>query len=133
MAGDQSRPTASRTFPMQSFVNRFLDPTDILYQQVLKRLEGVTPDRTRLKRADLYGAIATFWLVFLSAVPAVLPFLVFHQRFVALRVSNLLLLIMLFLAGYRWARATHCNPWTFDTTLPLAGLVLVAIAVALGG
>jgi len=104
-----------------------------LYQAVLKRLNNVTPERTRLKKEDIYGAIACFWLVFFSTIPAVVPFLIFHDRFVALRVSNLLLLIMLFLVGYRLARDVHSNPWIFGSTLLLTGLVLVAIAIALGG
>jgi VIT1/CCC1 family predicted Fe2+/Mn2+ transporter len=85
------------------------------------------------KPEDVYGAIAVFWLVFFSAIPAVVPFLVFSDRFVALRVSNLLLLTMLFLVGYRWARVTHSNPWIVGSILLLAGLVMVAIAMALGG
>jgi len=52
---------------------------------------------------------------------------------VALRVSNLLLLTMLFLVGYLWARATHSNPWIVGSILLLVGLVMVAIAMALGG
>jgi VIT1/CCC1 family predicted Fe2+/Mn2+ transporter len=104
-----------------------------LYLAVLKRLEKVTPERTRVKKEDVYGAIAIFWLVFLSAIPAVLPFMVFSNRFVALRVSNLLLLTMLFRVGYHWARATRSKPWIFGSTLVLVGLVMVAIAMALGG
>jgi hypothetical protein len=58
---------------------------------------------------------------------------VFSNRFVALRVSNLLLLTMLFLVGYHWARATRSKPWVFGSTLVLGGLGMVAIVVALGG
>jgi hypothetical protein len=126
-----------------SMVGRELDPslepfTSLeermrLYPAVLKRLEKVTPERTRVKKEDVYGAIAIFVLVFLSAIPAVLPFMVFSDRFMALRVSNLLLLIMLFLVGYHWARATRSNPWIFGSTLVLGGLVMVIIVMALGG
>ena len=104
-----------------------------LYRAVLKRLLKVTPQRARVKREDVYGAIAIFWLVFISAIPAVVPFLVFRDRFVALRVSNFLLLTMLFLVGYRLARATQSNPWIVGSTMLLAGLVMVAIAIPLGG
>jgi len=104
-----------------------------LYPAVLDRLVKVTPERTLVKKEDICGAIVIFWLVFLSTIPAVVPFLVFRDRFVALRVSNLLLLTMLFLVGYRWARVTHSNPWIVGSILLLAGLVMVAIAMALGG
>ena len=104
-----------------------------LYQAVLERLKNVAPERTRVKKEDVYGGIASFWLMFLTTVPAVVPFLVFSDRFTALRMSNLLLLSMLFLAGYGYARATHSNPWVLGSALLLAGLVLVAIVIAFGG
>jgi len=63
----------------------------------------------------------------------VVPFMVFHDRFLALRVSNFLLLTMLFLVGYRLARATQSNPWIVGSTLLLGGLAMVAIAIPLGG
>lgn len=104
-----------------------------LYREILERLKNVAPERTRLKKEDLYGAIVSFWLVLLTAVPALLPFLVFSDPFVALRVSNLLLLAALFLVGHRCARATHNNPWIFGLILLLAGLAMVGLAMALGG
>jgi len=54
-----------------------------LYRQVLHRLRQVRPEQTLLRREDLYGALASFWLVFIPALPAVLPFLVFRDRFLA--------------------------------------------------
>ena len=104
-----------------------------LYSAILKRLLKVTPEWTRVKKEDVYGAIAIFWLVFLSTIPAVVPFLVFRNRFSALRVSNLLLLTMLFLIGYRWGRGTNSNPWMVGSIMLVVGLVMVAIAMALGG
>ena len=104
-----------------------------LYQQILERLKNVSPERARLNKEDFYGVIVSFWLVLLTAVPAVLPFLMFRDRFVALRVSNLLLLTTLFLVGYRCARATHNNPWIFGSILLLVGVAMVGVALALGG
>lgn len=104
-----------------------------IYRKVLTRLKHMSIERTRLKKEDVYSAIASFWLVLISAIPAVLPFLVLSDRFLALRVSNGLLLAMLFAVGYRCARATHSNPWVLGFTLLLVGLILVGIAMALGG
>ena len=104
-----------------------------VYHAVLERLRSVQPERTRLTRDDLLGAIACFFLVLLSTIPAIVPFLLFRDRFVALRVSNALLLAMLFVVGYHWARATHANTWLFGSALFLVGLVMVATAMAFGG
>lgn len=104
-----------------------------LYGEIVQRLRHVRPQRTRVTREDLGGALACFTLVLLSAIPAVLPFLVIDDRYLALRVSNLLLVGLLFLTGWRWARATHSNPWLFGTSFLLAGLGMVLIAMVFGG
>ncbi len=109
------------------------DDRSRLYADVLRHLRNVSPQRTRLTRDDLGGALACFTLVFLAAVPAVLPFLFIDDRYLALRASNLLLLGLLFLLGWHWARATRSNPWLFGSSFLLAGLGMVAIAIAFGG
>jgi hypothetical protein len=100
---------------------------------ILERLEDIPIERTRPKKEDVYGAMAVFLLVFLATIPALLPFLLFGDRFLAVRVSNLLLLTMLFLVGYRWARITHGNPWIFGSSMLLVGMVMVGIDILLGG
>jgi VIT1/CCC1 family predicted Fe2+/Mn2+ transporter len=109
------------------------DEREHLYRQVLTRLKHVEPHPTLLRKEDLYGALASFWLVFVSAIPAILPFLLWKDRFLALRISNGLLLVMLFLVGWQCARETHSNPWILGPTLVVVGLVLVGIAMAFGG
>ena len=104
-----------------------------LYRSVLIRLKNVAPQRIHLKKEDIYGAVATFCLVFVFAIPAVAPFLIFNDRFVALCVSDLLLLSLLFLVGYHLGRALHTNPWTLGSIVFLVGLFCVAIVVALRG
>jgi len=104
-----------------------------LYMDILESLKDVAPQRTRLTRDDLLGALACFGLVFLSAIPAVLPFLLIDDRFIALRVSNLLLLSLLFLTGWHWARATRSSPWGVGLAFLLAGLAMVGIAMFFGG
>jgi hypothetical protein len=90
------------------------------------RPRGVTP-------ADLHGAVASFWLVFFASIPAALPFLFIDDAWKALRVSNAILIFLLFLTGYRWARYTALRPWLTGLTLMAAGVVLVVITIALGG
>lgn len=104
-----------------------------LFRRTLTHLRSTTAPQSRIRKQDLLAALAVFWLVARSAVLAILPFLVLRDRFTALRVSNLLLLGMLFVAGFRWAKATHGNPWRVGSLLVLIGLGLVAIAIALGG
>ena len=72
-------------------------------------------------------------LVFSCSIPAVLPFLVFEQPQVALRVSNTILLVLLYYLGYRHAQHTLAKPWIAGFVFLLAGLFLVVLAIRLGG
>jgi hypothetical protein len=105
-----------------------------LYLDIARVVSRSSPPKTRITRADLLGALASFWLVVLSTIPAALPFLIFNDRpRFALRVSNGLLLGMLFFVGHRWGKYTGGSGWLIGLALTLVGGVLVAIAVALGG
>ena len=104
------------------------------YADVVRMVRRLPDERPRITREDLWGALASFWLVVISTIPAVVPFLIFRDqpRF-ALRVSNGLLIALIFIVGFRWARHTGGSGWRIGLSLALMGGVLVAIAVALGG
>jgi VIT1/CCC1 family predicted Fe2+/Mn2+ transporter len=87
----------------------------------------------KLRREDIEGAFAIFILVCATTIPAILPFFFLRSDWLALRVSNLLLVALLFLAGYRWARHIDANPLFTGLALVALGLVLVTCAIALGG
>jgi VIT1/CCC1 family predicted Fe2+/Mn2+ transporter len=71
--------------------------------------------------------------VFFASIPAAMPFLFIDDAWTALRVSNGVLILLLFVTGYRWAQYTALRPWLTGLTLMVVGVVLVAIAIALGG
>ena len=103
------------------------------YADVIKTIRGARPHRASITRDDIMGGVASFWLVFITALPAVIPFLFIHEPRTALRTSNALLVAMLFVVGYNWGRLTTARPWTVGLTMMVFGLALVGIAVALGG
>src|SRR5262245_16840472 len=105
-----------------------------LYRDIVQVVRRAEPQKVRITREDLWGALASFWLVVLSTIPAVVPFLIFRDqpRF-ALRVSNGLLIALIFMVGFRWARYTGGSGWKTGAALSLMGIALVAVAVALGG
>jgi VIT1/CCC1 family predicted Fe2+/Mn2+ transporter len=104
-----------------------------LYRDVVTRVRTGPIPRRGLNAADARAAIAIFVSVFLASVPAALPFLLIDDAWLALRVSNAFLIGMLFFVGYRWARYTSINPWLFASGLTLLGVVLVLMAIPLGG
>lgn len=91
------------------------------------------PPKASLHRQDWLGAVAVFLLVFLSTFPVVIPFLVFDRVHLALRVSNLIAIVMLFCLGYRLGQYSGHRPWRTGASMVLLGVVLVGIAIAFGG
>lgn len=104
-----------------------------LYSDVLCNIKTAAVPRTRLQSDDIGGAFVTFLLVMITTVPALAPFLILADRYLALRVSNGLLLVMLFLVGFGWAREAKTNPWLTGVVVMLIGMVMVGIAKFFGG
>lgn len=105
-----------------------------LYASIALRLAGdVVPPGARVTRADLLGGFWAGWLVFVCSFPAAIPFFFIDEARVALRVSNLLLIVLLAIVGYKAGREAHARPWASAATFVVAGLLLVAAAIALGG
>ena len=104
-----------------------------LYLKIAKRLRGADVQRTRVAAEDVYGALAIVWLMVLATLPAIVPFLVIGDRFVAARTSNGLVLLTLFGVGCAVARAIHANPWSMGLSTVVFGLTMVIIVVLLGG
>jgi len=81
-----------------------------LYRGIHVLLANGKPLRTGVTRDDLLGAFVIFCLVFATTLPAALPFLFVRDPWLALRISNLLLIGCVFIVGFHWAQyvnATH--------------------------
>lgn len=82
---------------------------------------------------DLLIAGKIFLLVFLSTFPVALPFLVFQDVAVAMRVSNGVAVLFLFGAGFFLARYSGLKPLITALAYTALGLFLVTITMVLGG
>jgi len=91
------------------------------------------PARPRLSSQDLLGALGIFLLVFLSTFPVVIPFLFISEPRLALRASNAVALVMLFLCGYLLGRFSGLRAWLTGFVMIALGLLFVALCIALGG
>jgi VIT1/CCC1 family predicted Fe2+/Mn2+ transporter len=116
-------------------LQELLTPEDAeaLSRSVLKHIAQAQVAEKTLTKDDLYGALACFWLVFVSCLPAAIPFLIFSQPHLALRVSNFLLIALLFLVGQKWAQYAGTNRLVTGSAMVAIGLVLVCVAILLGG
>jgi hypothetical protein len=86
-----------------------------------------------LHRDDYRGALAVFLLVFFSTLPVALPFVFLAEARVALRVSNAIAVVLLFLAGYVFGRISGRSPVLVGGVMVVLGLALVGLTIALGG
>jgi VIT1/CCC1 family predicted Fe2+/Mn2+ transporter len=99
-------------------------------RQALLRVPDLPPS---LDKKEWLSALAVFLLVVLSTFPVVIPFLVFRNVHVAVRLSNLVAIAMLFAAGYLVARHAGLHPWRTGLNMVVLGALLLAITIALGG
>jgi VIT1/CCC1 family predicted Fe2+/Mn2+ transporter len=63
----------------------------------------------------------------------VIPFLFMRSAGPALRVSNAIAIVMLFVLGFSFGRNTARNPWATCLFMVVLGGLLVALTKALGG
>lgn len=69
------------------------------------------PARPRFDKDDWLGALGVCLLVFGATIPLVIPFLVVGDVQLALRISNGVGIVMLFLCGYAYGKLTGLRPW----------------------
>ncbi|HTO77663.1 MAG TPA: hypothetical protein VMQ61_16445 [Thermoanaerobaculia bacterium] len=91
------------------------------------------PKRVFFLREDFRGAAAVFLLVFLSTFPVTIPFLLMSDAMLALRISNLIAVVLLFLGGYSLAKHSGGHPWRLGFAMVGIGVALVGLTIALGG
>jgi len=91
------------------------------------------PDRVHLSARDWTGALGVFLLVFLSTFPVALPFILMEKVALAMRASNGIAVVMLFIAGFAYGRGVGRSPWGFGLGMVVLGGILVALTMALGG
>ncbi len=104
-----------------------------LYARIVANLRAKPATANALTRQDVLGALTSFCLVVLASLPAAIPFLLLDDARIALRLSNAILIAMLFMTGYLWARHTLGNPWLVGLGFLIGGSALVVMAIALGG
>ena len=104
---------------------------DSMYNRALKLPEP--PRHVRLDFRDWWGAFGVFLLVFVATFPVTIPFMIFQRLGWAMRLSNLVAVAMLFLAGYAYGRVIHRSPLAIGVVAVVIGLIIVTFTIALGG
>ena len=118
---------------LPSVVASILEPAELetMRQRLIQLPEP--PQRARLSKDDWLGSIGVFLIVFVSTFPVVIPFIFMQNVGPALRVSNAIAIVMLFLTGYTFASITGRHPWLTGLAMVVLGSILVGMTMALGG
>jgi hypothetical protein len=104
-----------------------------LYNRIADNVASKPEADAQITRDDWLGAAVSFGLVVISSIPAAIPFMLIDDARLALRVSNAVLVTLLFFTGFWWARYTTAKPWQAGLAFLVVGIGLVAAAIALGG
>jgi len=110
-----------------------LQPTDV--DLLRQRLLAIPPEhqRLRLTTDDLRGAVGVALLVIASTLPVALPFVFLDDTIRALRTSNAVANLLLFVMGWQLGRYIGIRPILMALAMVAIGVACVGLTVALGG
>jgi len=127
----QSRDIFKENFP--PLMVHLMDNKEIDHlSKKLKDLPEVTL-KTTLILKDFLIAGQIFLLVFLITLPVALPFLFLPDVAFAMRISNGVALLLLFIGGFSLGRYAGIKPFISALAYTAIGVFLVAMTMALGG
>jgi hypothetical protein len=132
-AGDPERAQRLIADALPQVVASVLEPAELEAMRLRLLKLPKPPDRARLGQDDARGALGVFLWVVLSTFPVVIPFILMRDAGPALRVSNAIAVVLLFVAGYSFGRLTGRHPVWVGIAMVVLGSVLVGLTMALGG
>jgi hypothetical protein len=118
---------------LPSVVASVLQPAELEAMRLRLQQIPEAPQRAHLQKEDWLGALGVFLLVFLSTIPVVIPFIFMHNTLLALRVSDGIAVLMLFVTGFAYGKCAGLQPVLTGISMLALGSVLVGLTMALGG
>jgi len=107
------------------------DELEKIRQRILKLPESTVNRKQKFR--DFKIAIGIFFLVLLSTFPVALPFILIDDVQTALRISNIVAILMMFFCGWGLGKYAGRNRFFMGIILSVLGIVLVLVTIALGG
>jgi hypothetical protein len=105
-----------------------------LYHDIHSYLNQAEAQEVGIERDDIVGAVATVLLYIVAVLPSLLPLLLLPgDTALAIRISNIVSFVVVFAVGYVWGIHTNTNPWKIGLLLSSVCIVLVLVAMLLGG
>lgn len=104
-------------------------------ETLLSRIRAtlVVQNRRVVGFSDVKAAVLIFLLVVASTLPPSMPFFFIDELHRAMRVSNAIALVMLFVIGAQLGKYMGRKPWPMAFAMASIGAVLVVVTIAFGG
>jgi VIT1/CCC1 family predicted Fe2+/Mn2+ transporter len=105
------------------------------YEKVRQNLVQLPepPRRPWLGKSEWLGGFSVFLWVFATTFPVTIPFIFMDDIGRAMRVSNAIAIVLMFVCGYAYGRVTEYRAWLTGVAMVVLGVVLVGLTIALGG
>ena len=118
---------------MPQVITKVLQPEEIekIRQRILQLPESTVSKKHTFKNFKI--AVGIFFLVFLSTFPVAAPFIFIDDVQTALRISNIIAILMLFFCGWGLGKYAGRNRFLMGVIMSIIGIVLVLVTIALGG
>lgn len=105
------------------------------YELIRRKLQQLPepPQRPHLTKDEWLAGLGVFLLVVVATLPVILPFLFVHDPTRALRFSNTIAVLLLFLTGCLYGYHAGRRPLRSGLIMIVIGAAMVAMTIALGG
>lgn len=109
--------------------------TPVEFEAIRQKLRRVPepPQNPRITKHEWFAGLGVFLLVVVSVLPVALPFLFVHDPKRALRISNAIAILLLFLTGFMYGHVTGYRPLRSGLIMIVIGVAMVWMTIALGG
>ncbi|MDI1322169.1 MAG: VIT1/CCC1 transporter family protein [Algoriphagus sp.] len=118
---------------IQPLIHSLLTKEELLKLAARVKAIPSTDERMILTSRDYVAGFQIFILVFLCTFPIALPFAILEDVQVAIRTSNGIALLLLFIGGYKLAGYAGFRPLFTALIYTIIGVLLVGMTIALGG
>jgi VIT1/CCC1 family predicted Fe2+/Mn2+ transporter len=89
--------------------------------------------KVQLTAKDFKMALGIFLLVVVSTFPVAIPFVFIKEAHLALRVSNGIAILLMFIAGWLLGKYGGFNKWVMALAMTVLGTLMVLFTIFLGG
>lgn len=132
-SNDKTKGRKLLTDELPPVISAILKPEEVdQLQERLVMLEDI-PKTKLINWSDLRSAFLIFLLVFTCTFPVALPFIFISNTALALRFSNAIALLILFVGGFSVGKYAGFRPAVSGIGILLLGIILVGLTIALGG